>query len=504
MSVYLPAPQVRRIYHLLPHPTDFPPAALVQGLNNVRIGVGNVNLVGGNVVHVHHHHHHHYYKTTASQTEIPSLLQQVPNFRDFHSATLGKATAGTGDWIYIWEEFCIWLASDGHLRILWGSGMPGAGKSILVSLAINAVEARAEASATPICVGFLYIRYSDHTKFTVRDLLKVLVRQTVERHPASLPLCKEIYARHMRENTQPSTRELFGLLKRFTSELITTTFYFLDALDEAPADVQLELLETLTALNVKLFITSRPLKPLEAHFPTAHHFPIVARERDLDVHIGNELSRSMEIQAILAAASPGLGGRITLIIKRQCSGMFLHASLQLQALRGCTNRRELEKTLENFPAKIADVYAQTWDRIINQPLGQTLLSMNIFTWVLYANRSLSIEELRDAVASCPDSHRFDSGRLVAAETLVSVCGGLITIEEDTQQFRLVHYTAKAVLQTLIVQLVPYPHSLLAAVCMARLSDGGFPCSSVNSKEDFEKALKPSDLLRYAYHAWSYH
>ncbi|KAH6901137.1 hypothetical protein BKA70DRAFT_1312545 [Coprinopsis sp. MPI-PUGE-AT-0042] len=155
----------------------------------------------------------------------------------------------------------------------------------------------------------------------------------------------------------------------------------------------------------------------------------------------------MEIQAILAAASPGLGGRITLIIKRQCSGMFLHASLQLQALRGCTNRRELEKTLENFPAKIADVYAQTWDRIINQPLGQTLLAMNIFTWVLYADRSLSIEELRDAVASCPDSHTFDSGRLVAAEILVSVCCGLITIEEDTQQFRLVRKFLSCALST---------------------------------------------------------
>ncbi|KAH6897699.1 hypothetical protein BKA70DRAFT_1315470 [Coprinopsis sp. MPI-PUGE-AT-0042] len=119
----------------------------------------------------------------------------------------------------------------------------------------------------------------------------------------------------------------------------------------------------------------------------------------------------MEIQAILAAASPGPGGRITLIIKRQCK----------------------------FPAKFADVYAQTWDRIINQPLGQTLLAMNIFTWVLYANRSFSIEELPDAVASCPDSHPLDSGQLVAAEILVSVCCGLITKEEDTRQFRLVRF-----------------------------------------------------------------
>lgn len=43
--------------------------------------------------------------------------------RDVHIDTLGKATEGTGDWIYVWKEFAIWLAADGYLRILWGSGM---------------------------------------------------------------------------------------------------------------------------------------------------------------------------------------------------------------------------------------------------------------------------------------------------------------------------------------------------------------------------------------------
>ncbi|KAH6907888.1 ankyrin repeat-containing domain protein, partial [Coprinopsis sp. MPI-PUGE-AT-0042] len=426
------------------------------------------------------------------------------NFRDIQSATLGKATEGTGDWICVWKEFIIWLASDGYIRILWGSGMPGAGKSILASLAINAVETRAKASLSPICVGYLYIRYSDSTKFTVRDLLEILVKQTVERHPAALPLCTEVYARHVREKTEPSTTELVALLKSFTSELVTTSFYFVDALDEAPADVQLELLEKLAALNVKLFITSRPLDQLESRYPDAHHFPIFAQDADLDVHIDKEISRSMELQAILAASSPGLGGRITLTVKRKCSGMFLHASLHLQALRECTNRRDLEKTLAEFPAKLADAYAETWDRIINQSLGKALLAMNVFTWVLYATRSLSVEELRHAVASCPDTHKFEPGGLVVAEILVSVCCGLLVIEEETQQVRLVHYTAKAILQALLVKVVPYPHSLLAAVCMNRLSKGGFQRSSINSKSDLDTALKASPLLPYAYHAWSEH
>ncbi|KAH6911280.1 hypothetical protein BKA70DRAFT_56204 [Coprinopsis sp. MPI-PUGE-AT-0042] len=474
-----------------------------QVLSNVRIGSGDVNVVGRDLVQIHNHHvHHHHY--AAESPAKPPILDKVPNLRDIHIETLGKATEGTGDWIYVWNEFTIWLASDGYIRILWGSGMPGAGKSVLASLAINAVEAHAKAATTPVCVGFLYIRYSDNGKLTVRDLLEILVKQTIERHPAALPLCNEVYVRHAREKTEPSTKELLGLLKRFTSELKASTFYFLDALDEAPADIRIDLLESLTTLNVKLFITSRPLNGLEARFPNTHRFPICAQDRDLDVHISKEISRSMELQAILATSSPGLGGRITLTIKRNCSGMFLHASLPLKALRECTSRHELEKTLEEFPPQIADVYSQTWDRIINQSLGKTMLAMNVLTWVLYATRSLSIEELRHAVATCPDTHIFEPRRLVTAETLVGVCGGLLAIEKETKQVRLVHYTAKDVLQTLLVKVVPFPHSLLAAICTVCLSGCGFQHSTLASKEDLDTALKSAPLLEYAYYAWADH
>ncbi|KAH6911214.1 hypothetical protein BKA70DRAFT_1560345 [Coprinopsis sp. MPI-PUGE-AT-0042] len=477
------------------------PAALVQGLHNVQVGTGDINVVARDFVQIHHHHH---YGPAESKIEMPSLLQQVPNFRDIQMATLGKATQGTGDWIYMWKEFCVWLSADGSIRILWGSGMPGAGKSILASLAINAVEAHAAASTTPMSVGFLYIRYSDHSKFTVRDLLEVLVKQTVERHPASLPLCNELYDKHIREKTEPSVKELVGLLKRFTSELRMTTFYFLDALDEAPNDVQLDLLESLTSLNVKLSLTSRPMKPLEARFPEAHHFPIVARDSDLDVHIAKEMSRSMDLQAIIATASPGLGGRITLAIKRKCSGMFLHASLQLQALRECTSRHELNKTLEDFPPQIKDVYIRTWNRIINQAPGKVSLATNALAWVLYATRSLTVDELRHAIATCPDTHRLDLVRLAPAETIFTACHGLVTLEGETGVVRLVHYTAKAVLRSLILQAIPSPHSVLAAVCMARLRDCGLQRSTSSSKEDFIATHRSSPLLEYAYCFWADH
>ncbi|KAH6884769.1 hypothetical protein BKA70DRAFT_136865 [Coprinopsis sp. MPI-PUGE-AT-0042] len=476
------------------------PRVVNQILSNVQVVSADVNVVAGDFIQVHHHHYHR----DAERSVVPSILGRVPNFRKIQIATLGQATPGTGDWICAWKEWCIWLASDGYIRILWGSGMPGAGKTVLASLAINAAEAHAKRSETPVSVGFLYIRYSDHTRTTVRDLLEVLVKQTLERHPASLPLFDEVYARHIRENTEPSEKEILGLLKRFTSELTMTTFYFLDALDEAPAKVQADLLESLTSLNVRLFITSRPLKPLQARFPDAHHFPIVAQDSDLDVHIGKEMSRSMELQAIIATASPGLEGRITVAIKKKCSGMFLHAFLQMQALQECTNRQELNETLEGFPEKIADVYTQTWERITNQADGKVALATKALVWVLYAMRSLTVDELRHAVATCPDAHRVELGRLAPVETLISVCCGLLVLEQETSIVRLVHYTAKPVLRKLVLQPIPEPHALLSAVCMARLRDSGFQRSALASAEELDAALNSTPLLLYAYHAWAIH
>ncbi|KAH6901152.1 hypothetical protein BKA70DRAFT_1569200 [Coprinopsis sp. MPI-PUGE-AT-0042] len=366
-----------------------------------------------------------------------------------------------------------------HMDFVPGIGN-AAGKSILASLAINAVKAHAAASTTPVFVGFLYVRYSDHTKFTVRDLLEVLVKQTVEHHPASLPLCNELYDKHMREKTELSVKELVGLLKRFMSELRMTTFYFLDALDEAPSDVQLDLRKSLASLNVKLFLTSRPMKPLEAQFPEARRFPIVPPEGDLDVHIAKEMSRSMEVQAIIATSSPGLGGRI---VGHQ-GQMFLHASLQLQALRECTSRHELNKTLEDFPPQVKDVYVQTWNRIINQAPGKVVLATNALAWVLYATICLTVNELRHAIATCPDTHKLDLVRLAPAETIFSACHGLMTLEGETGVVHLVHYTANAVLGSLILQAIPSSHGVLTVVCMPDLRNCGLQCLTPSSKEDF--------------------
>ncbi|KAH6911342.1 hypothetical protein BKA70DRAFT_1460660 [Coprinopsis sp. MPI-PUGE-AT-0042] len=466
-----------------------------------------VNFVEGDQhQHQHQHQHYHQHNHTPLQPinhDIPAILDSVPNYRDIHIANLGRATDGTGPCFNEWEEFCDWMSVQGVVKTMWGSGMPGAGKTIFVSIVINEVEACAKTSACPICVGYIYFRYSDHTTATVHHFLLVLVKQTIERHANCIPIFNDVFARHIREKTPPSELGLVQLLRRF-SEVIAATFYFLDALDEAPPDVQFNLLKRLSTLNVKIFITSRPLAHLDACFPGAHRFLIRAQDRDLEVHIAKEIERSPLLQTILNQGGPSLRNKIMLTIKEKCEGMFLHASLQLDALRGCASVYAVEKTLEEFPCQIDEVYRQTWDRIQDQAPDMFAVAKNALVWVLCATSSLTIEELRHAVATCPHTYKFDHRRLVDKATLMGLCRGLVNIEEETDIVRFVHYTAKDAVNGLVAQSSPYPHSLPAAVCMAVLAEHGFQQTTLNHEHALNASLKAEPLLAYAYEHWSIH
>ena len=95
------------------------------------------------------------------------------------------------------------------------------------------------------------------------------------------------------------------------------------------------------------------------------------------------------------------------------------------------------ETLQEFPSEIEAVYRQTWQRICGQSPKNILLAKTTLIWVLTAARSMTIEELRRAIATAPGTRKFERKRLVPAATLLTICCGLITVEEETRLVRLV-------------------------------------------------------------------
>jgi ankyrin repeat domain-containing protein 50 len=188
------------------------------------------------------------------------------------------------------------------------------------ALVIDMLEALSREAGSRICVAYVYIRYSDRDQVTVRGILEVLVKQTYERKMDSRALIQAAYARHVEESTQPTEKELLDLLRELSGRM-TATFYVLDALDEAPIGVRLDIVRKLASLEVRLFITSRPLQALEARFPNAHTFTIVAQDQDLDLHIAHKIETSESLQDLLQECQPAFKQELVDTVKSKCGGM---------------------------------------------------------------------------------------------------------------------------------------------------------------------------------------
>jgi hypothetical protein len=187
------------------------------------------------------------------------------------------------------------------------------------STVINHIETLHRELGVKICLCYVFFRYSERGEMTVRNVLEVLVKQTLERHPEFQDLVEETYAQHLREDTEPTEAQLLSLLRRFT-EAMAVTFYILDALDEAPKKIQLGVVEALASLNVKLFITSRPLEDVQAYFTEAHTFRIIAHDIDVDVHFAKIIKLNPTLRHLFDGDQL-FRDEVLSTIKQNCGGM---------------------------------------------------------------------------------------------------------------------------------------------------------------------------------------
>ncbi|KAH6902529.1 ankyrin repeat domain-containing protein 28, partial [Coprinopsis sp. MPI-PUGE-AT-0042] len=479
-------------------------SVLIPGVHNVQIHNGTLTIVGRDSNTTIHHHNYGPQILPVDVLEILNSLS-LPNFRDIQLDTLAKATAGTCIWFTMDDMFLLWVEKG---KILWGIGIPGAGKTILASIVIRDLEWREEAWNGVFCVAYIYLRYSE--PLTIRDILESLVKQVIERHSDLIPLVEGLYAKHQRERTRPSQQDLTGVLAEFI-KCGKLLFFVLDALDEMRAEDRPVLVRLLVTLGVNLFITSRPLETLQRQFPQAQVFNIAASPSDLDLHIKHFLQDSPDLVALLEGGD--FEEHIFETIHRKSGGMFLHAKLQLEALRRCISALDVEETLEAFPTDIEAIYMKTWERILAQAPKHSMLAKLILLWITHADGEMEIDMLRRAVATSPETHIFDPKRMVPEALILSVCCGLVSVDKKTKLVRLIHYTTQDAILPRILELFPVPHALLAHVCIAHVTTCGFQNygeTAIDYKAwsrreaDFKTLIHNDSLIAYAHRSWLQH
>ncbi|KAH6896228.1 ankyrin repeat-containing domain protein [Coprinopsis sp. MPI-PUGE-AT-0042] len=474
---------------------------------------GHFNDVGRDQHNMFHNAYNSYQFNNYSGFGQGPTLQEVldwlsiANFRTILQDNLAKRTRGSGKWFLKNRRFRRWLKSK-H-GILWGVGMPGAGKTVLASIVVEYLqkeylkELAGQVSAHEILVCFAYCRYTEPT--SVCDILAALVRQALERANHILPAVEHLYLglynQHRLEGTRPSQEELVELLLEI-SKRFRLAFYILDGLDEAQDEIKHHLLRILSSINIHLLITSRPLPYLEATLPSVDRFEVVANGDDIDRLVARTIEQNPVFRALLEK-EPTLKQKTIASVKQKANGMFLHASLQLSRLQQCRTVGELRDQLERFQPDVNTLYTDTLKRIMQAPELDASRGTTILLWIVFADKPVPAKDLQTVLAMDARGD-FQPEHVVPKDSLVDLCHGLVTIESETQDVRLVHLTAKAVLEKLLLEIEPRPYARLASACITRLASCGFPKSMINDPETLSEAFKKHPFLRHAYTSWAFY
>src|ERR1700738_134863 len=106
------------------------------------------------------------------------------------------------------------------------------------------------------------------------------------------------------------------------------------------------------------------------------------------------------------------------------------------------NRSDVKKALQGLPEELDGTYEEAMKRIQSQDARQVRRAEQVLSWICYAMRPMTVNEIQCALAVKSGDTDMDEEALPDEDILVSVCAGLVTIDRESNVIRFVHYTAR--------------------------------------------------------------
>ncbi|KAH7198957.1 uncharacterized protein B0J16DRAFT_360560 [Fusarium flagelliforme] len=425
------------------------------------------------------------------------------SFRAKHQDVLDSTEPGTGSWLLEHGNFQSWI--EGDIDKLWCPGIPGAGKTSLVSLIIKHMEHQDRTTTTP-CL-YVYCDYNRRADQTTSALLSSLLQQLLQ-HPTGQPLPAEVsllHSQHQRYGTRPTQTQVTELLRTLASRLAIVSIV-IDALDELGESEEdaLQFMEIISSLGpqVKILCTSRFSTTFEEYFTQAAKLQISAQNDDIAKFLEAQISQKHRLSRHVRA-DPKLKDDVIETIIKKSQGMFLLPKLYLESLSHKINRKEVRSALKRLPVSLNATYSDALDRIYRQALEAVALAEAVLFWIVCAKRSFTILELQQIYATqdLPDDTGLEEDDLPDADILTSVCGGLIMVDSDSQTVRLVHYTAQQYFEQFQTEKLMQARASIANISLKYLTLPNFSSGVCTTDRDMAQRLDKYPFIDYAAKYW---
>ena len=153
---------------------------------------------------------------------------------------------------------------------------------------------------------------------------------------------------------------------------------------------------------------------------------------------------------------------------------------------------------------LGQAYEQAMERINGQKPGLKDLAKRVLFWITCAKRPLTTSELQHALAVEVGEPKLDEENLPQIEDVVSVCAGLVTVDEESGVIRLVHYTTQEYFKRTRERWFPNAETDITKVCVTYLSFHAFESGFCQTDAEFEERLRLNQLYDYVAHHWGNH
>jgi ankyrin repeat protein len=436
---------------------------------------------------------------------------------------------GTCEWVLDHRNFRTWVEMESS-ALLWLSGHPGCGKTVISSFLIKSLRAR------PNTTVIYFICDNKHEHFRTKEcVLRSVLHQLLVIHPDlvehALP-----YFKTMKDAVATSAATLWNIFEEvIQNENFPEVFCVLDALDECEDDSREWLIQKFARIfssnndrpasrvitgRLKMLVTSRPWEDIEFGFLEASKIRLKTEEEDgIDHDIRTFVKEKVNALAKRRGYTAHEREIVTEALTSKANGMFLWVSLIIRDLEK-TPRSKIQQRLETLPKTLFEVYGGILSKIEEYAAERV---KHILTWIVTAVRPLGLEEL--AVAC--ELHTLDeAGEVLMGDFLESIrgdirlCGPILTIREGYVE--LVHKSAKDFLLSnhqnfesscpsidYHIKLME-SHAELAVLCLKYLSRTEFgneqlPIEKLDGHEfEFRSNIEKYPFLEYSAQSWPDH
>ena len=327
------------------------------------------------------------------------------SFRDMdqRQASVADAATNTCAWLLEHENYTRWLAQP--CTLLWIVGKPGTGKSTLVSYALEKEKALQKASHSNDVIAsfFFFGRGSDLQKNSCglfRSLLYQLLGQIPDMLSDFIPIYEE-KSRKLKSGSELEWTE--KELRTFLENWILNDSsnrrirIYVDALDEAGRDVATELVNYFKKLTEAPSPTGASLQICFS----CRHYPVVVPKDALKISVEEENNQDIATyvhQNLKDHFSDADKAQLEREIVGKASSIFqwviLVIPIIIESQQDGANVRKIRQEIEKIPGELSDLYERILSSVKDQKQKR---AVQLMQWVCFAERPLSLEELRFAM-----------------------------------------------------------------------------------------------------------